>query len=89
MQSNRARIGNANWIAYTDICAQPVTPLAEESTLKLFQWLLEGSKKDVHKIHDATGVCSKLLHMFSQITHLAALLQKVSLIWGVGPARHH
>lgn len=77
MQSSRARIGNANWVAYTDICAQPVTPLTEESTQNLFPWLLEGSKEEVHKIHDATGVCSKLLHMFSQVTYFAALLQKV------------
>ena len=78
VQSSLARIGNANWIAYTDICAQPVTPLSEESTQSLFSWLLEGSKHDVHKIQGVTGVCSKLLHMFWQITHLAALLKKVS-----------
>ncbi|KAG7288721.1 hypothetical protein NEMBOFW57_005077 [Staphylotrichum longicolle] len=76
VQSSRARIGNANWVAYTDICAQPVTPLTEESTQNLFPWLLEGSKEEVHKIHDATGVCSKLLHMFSQVTYFAALLKK-------------
>jgi hypothetical protein len=78
IQSSSARIGNANWIAYTEICAQAVTPLAEESTKGLFPWLLGGSNDDVHKIQGVTGVCPKLLHIFSQITHLAALLRKVS-----------
>jgi hypothetical protein len=78
VQSSPARIGNANWVAYTEICAQPVAPLLEEHTQNLFPWLLEGSKEAVHKIHGVTGVCPKLLHLFSQVTHLAALLKKVS-----------
>ncbi|KAL1835889.1 hypothetical protein VTJ49DRAFT_5910 [Mycothermus thermophilus] len=76
VQSSVARIGNANWVAYTDICAQPVTPVTEENTKKMFGWLLEGTEEEVHKIQDTTGVCPKLLYMFSQVTHLAALLQK-------------
>ncbi|KAK4449072.1 fungal-specific transcription factor domain-containing protein [Podospora aff. communis PSN243] len=76
VQSSVARVGNANWVAYTEICAQPVAPLAAEHTTNLFPWLLQGSKEEVHKIQGVTGVCPKLLHIFSQITHLAALLKK-------------
>ncbi|KAK5659444.1 hypothetical protein OQA88_645 [Cercophora sp. LCS_1] len=76
VQCSRARRGNANWIAYTDICAQPVTPLTEENTQNLYSWLLAGSREQVHEIQDMTGVCSKLLHVFSQITHLAALMKQ-------------
>ncbi|KAK0703672.1 fungal-specific transcription factor domain-containing protein [Lasiosphaeria miniovina] len=76
VQSSAARIGNANWIASIEICAQPVTALSEENTKTLFLWLLWGSKVDAHKIQGVTGVCPKLLHIFSQITHLAAFLKK-------------
>ncbi|KAK4141811.1 uncharacterized protein C8A04DRAFT_30656 [Dichotomopilus funicola] len=76
VQSSAARIGNANWVAYTEICAQAVTPLAEELTANMFSWLLAGSEQDVHKIHGITGVSPKLLHLCSQITYFAALLKK-------------
>ncbi|KAK4185040.1 fungal-specific transcription factor domain-containing protein [Podospora australis] len=76
VQCTPARTGNANWIAYTDICAQPVTPLSEENAGNRYSWLLAGSEKDVHRIQGITGLCPKLLHIFSQITHLAALLSK-------------
>lgn len=78
VQSSAARIGNANWVAYTEVCAQPVAPLTEEHTQNLFSWLLAGSEKDVHKIHGVTGVSPKLLHLCSQVTYFAALLKKVS-----------
>jgi hypothetical protein len=48
--------------------------LAEENIKDLFPWLLAGTSEEVRKIHDTTGVCPKLLHIYSQITHLAALL---------------
>ncbi|KAH6634685.1 fungal-specific transcription factor domain-containing protein [Chaetomium sp. MPI-SDFR-AT-0129] len=76
VQSSAARIGNANWVAYTEICAQAVAPLAEEHTANMFSWLLAGSEQDVHKIHGVTGVSPKLLHLCSQITYFAALLKK-------------
>ena len=41
-----------------------------------YGWLLEGTKLEVHRIHGMTGLCSKLLHIFAQITHLVARLQK-------------
>lgn len=51
----------------------PFTPLDIENTKdKKFGWLLYGTESEVRKIHGATGYCSKLLHIWSQITHLAA-----------------
>jgi hypothetical protein len=57
--------------------AQPVTPLTSIDALDYtFQWLLEGSKEDVHQIQGITGFSPKLLHIFCQTTHLAARLGK-------------
>lgn len=80
VQSNNARISNANWVAYVDISAQPVTPLKIEDTDRAYSWLLAGSEEDCRKIHGGTGVCPKVLHIFAQITHLTALMAEVSPI---------
>jgi hypothetical protein len=80
VQSNSARISNANWVAYVDISAQPVTPLKIEDIDRAYSWLLTGSEKECRKIHGATGVCPKVLHIFAQITHLTALMAEVSHI---------
>lgn len=67
-------------MAYVDILAQPVTPLKTEATEPAYPWLLAGSERDYRKIHGGTGVCPKILHIFAQITHLAARMEKVSCI---------
>ena len=67
-------------IAYIDILSQPVTPLKAEETEKCYQWLIEGTEEEVREIHGGTGVCPKLLHMFGQISHLAARMAEVSHI---------
>lgn len=81
VQSSRIRASNANMVAYTEICALPVTPLEIEDTDKLFSWLLEGSEKDVRQIHGGTGVSPKLMHIFAQITQLSARMEKVRCPW--------
>jgi hypothetical protein len=79
-QRDRVRISNANWVAHVDILAQSVTPLKTEDTEPAYPWLLAGSERDNRKIHGSTGVCPKILHTFAQITHLTALMAKVSCI---------
>ena len=79
VQSSAARVSLANRIAFVDILAQPVSPLEIISTNRLYGWLLEGTEKEVQRIHGGTGLCPKLLHMFTQITHLAARMEEVSL----------
>ena len=77
MQSSIARIANANRVAFIDILALIVTPLKAEGNDRMYSWLLEGTEREVRKIHDATGLSPKLLHTFAQITHLAARLMEV------------
>jgi hypothetical protein len=79
-QRDTVRISNANWVAYVNILAQPVTPLKIEDTEPAYPWLLAGSEIDYRKIHGGTGVCPKILHTFAQITRLAALMKDVSCI---------
>jgi hypothetical protein len=78
VQSSGARVSNANRVAYVNILAQPVTALKAEDTDKLYPWLLEGTAREVRKIHGGTGVSPKLLHTYAQITHFAARMVEVS-----------
>lgn len=78
VQCTSARIANANWAALACILAQPVIPLNFEDTKRTFSWLLQGTERDVRKIHGGTGLCPKLLHTFSQVTHLTARMVEVS-----------
>ena len=77
VQSSMARVANANRVAFIDILAILVTPLNVDENDSMYSWLLEGTDKEVRKIHDSTGLCPKLLHTFAQITHLAALMIEV------------
>ena len=77
VQSNNARISCGNQVASYDIFSQTVMPLEQEESKASYSWLLEGSERDVRKIHGLTGLSSKLLHIFAQITHLAGQLKEV------------
>ena len=77
VQSSNARVAQGNLIAYYDILSQPVMPLVAEEGEYPYSWLLEGTKKDAHKIHGLTGMSSKLLHTFAQITQLAERMREV------------
>ena len=79
MQSSNARISGGNKVASYDIFSQTVMPLDQAESKASYSWLLEGSERDVRKIHGLTGLSAKLLHTFAQITHLAAQLKEVSL----------
>jgi hypothetical protein len=79
VQSSKARITLANRIAFIDILVQPVTPLIVQKNDRMYGWLVEGTDDEVTKIHGGTGLCSKLLHTFAQITHLASLMAEVRL----------
>ncbi|KAI0523911.1 fungal-specific transcription factor domain-containing protein [Xylaria bambusicola] len=72
VQATRARIGNTINIARHAIAGLTFTPLDIENTQGKFGWLLYGTEHEVHEIHGACGYCPKLLHMWSQITHLSA-----------------
>ena len=80
VQCSAARTANANWIALVGILAQPVSKLKLEDTDRLYAWLLEGTEREIRKIHGGTGVSPKLLHTYAQITHLCARLEKVQLL---------
>ena len=79
VQSSKARITLANRIAFIDILVLPVTPLQVQKNDRMYGWLVEGTNAEVSKIHGGTGLCSKLLHTFAQITHLTALMAEVVL----------
>lgn len=79
VQCSKARMANANWAAFVGILAQPVSPLKLEDTDRLYAWLLEGTEKEARRIYGGTGLCPKLLHMFAQITHLCARMEKVGI----------
>lgn len=79
VQSSNARISSGNKVASYDIFSQTVMPLEQEESRASYSWLLEGSEHDVRKVHGLTGLSSKLLHTFAQITHLAAQLKEVGL----------
>ncbi len=77
VQTTTARLANANWAAFACILAQPVTPLKREEGDNPFSWLLQGTEREVRKIHGSTGLCPKLLHTFAQVTHLSACMMEV------------
>lgn len=73
VQTSNARLGNMVNIARVAIFALPFTPLDITNTSnKKFGWLLHGTSASVHKIHGTAGYSPKLLHIWAQITHLAA-----------------
>ncbi|KAL8714149.1 MAG: hypothetical protein Q9220_001877 [cf. Caloplaca sp. 1 TL-2023] len=76
VQSSNARLSNGSLIALYDITSQPMMPLEAAEEKCPYSWLLEGTEKDVRKIHGLTGMSSKLLHSYAQITHLAARLKQ-------------
>lgn len=73
VQVSSARAGNSINIARFAIFGLPFTPLDIENTdRKKFGWLLYGTEDEVRKIHGSSGYSRKLLHIWAQITHLAA-----------------
>ena len=80
VQSGNARVSCGNKVASYDIFSQTVMPLEEEESKASYSWLLAGTERDVRKIHGLTGLSSKLLHTFAQITHLAAQMQEVRFL---------
>ena len=76
VQVNAAWVSNATLIARAAIFAQPLTGLDESKTANKFLWLLHGDKHEERRIHGASGLSPKLLHMWNQATHLCARLEK-------------
>jgi hypothetical protein len=79
VQCDNARVAQENRVAFCCVVSQPVMPLIpldedEDSTRS--SWLLQGSERDVRRIHGASGVSPKLLHVFGQITYLCQCLVK-------------
>lgn len=72
VQCSAARISNANYVAFVELLAQPVTRLKLEDTDQLYLWLLQGTEEESREIHGGTGMCPKLLHVYAQITSLCA-----------------
>lgn len=70
VQTGSTRNANANLMASYDILAQPVMRLDVKKSFRTYKWLLNGSQQDQLRIHDATGVSAKLLHILYQITYL-------------------
>lgn len=70
VQCTAARTSNANFVAFVEITAQIVTPLRTEDTDQMYLWLLHGREAESRQVHGSTGLCSKLLHIFAQITSL-------------------
>jgi hypothetical protein len=77
VQCTSARVANANWAAFVEILAQPVSPLKFDKTDRLCSWLLEGTEKEARRIHGGTGLSPKLLHIYGQITYLCARMAEV------------
>ncbi|RYN18360.1 hypothetical protein AA0112_g11598 [Alternaria arborescens] len=76
VQCSRARIMLGNRIALYNIMSEIACPLDEYQVKCSFNWLLEGSERELHRIVGCTGLCPKLMHTFAQITHLSAKLYK-------------
>ena len=73
VQCGSARISNTIIVGRAAILALPMTPLNVINTDdNQFGWLLHGTKRRAREIHGGSGFSPKLLHMFAQITHLAA-----------------
>ncbi|KAK2590046.1 hypothetical protein QQS21_012274 [Conoideocrella luteorostrata] len=54
-----------------------VTLLEDKHITESFQWLLEGTWLEARRIHNITGLCPKLLHIFAQVTHISGRLAKM------------
>ncbi|KAK5453478.1 hypothetical protein LTS15_006663 [Exophiala xenobiotica] len=82
VQCGTARISNANYVAFVEILALLVTPLRAEGSDQMYSWLLQGTEEESRQVHGGTGMCPKLLHIFSQITTLCGRMaqQPASLI---------
>ena len=76
VQMTQARLSCSNWVAFVNILADVVTPYSDEDSGKIYPWLLEGSRKEVRKIHGGTGASPKLFHTLAQITHLSLRLSQ-------------
>lgn len=77
VQTRSTRDANANLIASYDILAHPVMALNVVNLKRKYRWLLNGTQREQRRIHNATGVSPKLLHMIFQITHLTHELEGV------------
>ncbi|KAB8336717.1 hypothetical protein FH972_021026 [Carpinus fangiana] len=76
VQTSKARLANANRVAFINILTEPLTPLSWTENKELYGWLLQGSAAEIRCIHNGTGLCPKLLHMMAQVTFLSARLQR-------------
>ncbi|KAK1994997.1 hypothetical protein LX36DRAFT_583312 [Colletotrichum falcatum] len=75
IQPSEAQMGNMIIAGRAAILALPMAPLDLAATDdRQFAWLLQGSEHDVHRVHGGCGMSPKLLHRFSQITHMSAFL---------------
>jgi Fungal specific transcription factor domain len=74
VQASNARISNTIIVGRAAILVLTVLPLNVDNTKQKFNWLLHGSERESRKIHGGCGLSPKLLHHFSQITHIAASL---------------
>ncbi|KAK2006736.1 hypothetical protein LZ32DRAFT_543308 [Colletotrichum eremochloae] len=75
IQPSEAQTGNMIIAARAAILALPMAPLDLAATNnRQFAWLLQGLEHDVNRVHGVCGMSPKLLHHFSQITHMSAFL---------------
>ncbi|KAL0941850.1 uncharacterized protein CTRU02_204613, partial [Colletotrichum truncatum] len=75
VQPSDARVGNAVIAGRATILALPMARLNIENTKDgQFAWLLQGSELSTQRIHGGCGMSPSLLHLFSQITHVAAFI---------------
>lgn len=77
VQSSRARFEIANRVGLFAILSRTVAPIERVAEKCDYPWLLHGTERELRKIIGTTGFCSRLMHIFAQITHLTSRYQKV------------
>jgi transcription factor-like protein len=76
VQSSVARAEIANRAGLYGILARIAAPMEPQPTKCDYAWLLHGTEKESRKIVGSTGLSSRLLHMYAQITHLTGKYQQ-------------
>lgn len=75
IQASPTQTGNMVIAGRAAILALPMAPLdLAHTNNRQFAWLLQGSEHEARKIHGGCGMSRTLLHRFSQISYMSALL---------------